>query len=606
MTPSGPSARRLLAYLRPYIWPWFVAALACMILYSSSSGAVPWLVRSLIDDIFQKRDERMLAYLPGVIIVVFGLRGVVNFGQAYLSEYVGQRIVYDLRSALQEKIQHLPLSFFDRASTANVVARITSDVLLVRQALTEGVASMIRDTTTVIILVIVAFWMDATLATLAFVVVPAIVLPLQSMSRRMRKLSHRGLDTLGGLSTLLQETVQGARVVKAFGMEDYEKGRFAEENDRLLVLYLKAAWIKALTTPMTEVFSAFGIAAVLWWGGTSVLAGGRTSGSFLAFMTSIVLIYEPFKKLIRTNNNVQTGLGAAERVFELVDIPAEPGSEEGGVRLDGVRDAIRLENVSFAYDEIEVLHGIDLEIGGGKVLALVGPSGAGKSTIADLIPRFYQPTSGKVTIDGVDIRDMSLASLRANIAVVTQQTFLFNDTVRANIAYGRQGQNQDEIEAAARAANAHEFIEKLPKGYDTEVGELGVQLSGGQRQRLAIARALLKDAPILILDEATSALDTESERLVQSAIARLMQGRTSLVIAHRLSTIQRADAIAVVSDGRVVELGRHEELLAGGSLYRRLYDMQFREDDDGQALEEAREEAHEDAADGPAEKTETD
>lgn len=592
---SRETIGRLIPYLRPYIWPWFASALICMVLYSASSGAVPWIVRSLIDDIFESKNEAMLAMLPGLIVVVFGLRALVNFGQAYLSEYVGQRIIYDLRSQLQDRIQHLPLSFFDNASTANVVSRITSDVLLVRQGLTEGVSSMIRDSTTIVILVVVAFWMDPGLSLLAFVVIPALVLPLQGMSRRMRKLSHRGLDTLGGLSTLLQETVQGARVVKAFGMEGYEKDRFAGENDRLLALYMRAARIKSTTAPMTEVASAFGIAAVLWWGGSSVVTGGRTSGGFLAFMTAVVLIYEPFKKLVRTNNTVQTGFGAAERVFELIDIQPEPGSGGGGREMDGVQDAIRLESVSFAYGETEVLHDVNLEIGAGKVVALVGPSGAGKSTIADLIPRFYETSSGAITIDGVDLSEISLPSLRANIAVVTQQTFLFNDTVRANISYGRHDRSDAELIAAAKAANAHDFIEKLSDGYDTEVGELGVQLSGGQRQRLAIARALLKDAPILILDEATSALDTESERLVQSAIARLMQGRTSLVIAHRLSTIQRADSIAVVNGGRVVEQGRHDELLAAGLLYRRLYDMQFRDDGRDDGRDEGRDDGEQEA-----------
>lgn len=575
------TARRLLGYLKPYMWPWFTAALIFMVLYSGTSGIVPYLVRSLIDDIFTGHDADMLDLLPGMIIVVFGLRGLVNFAQAYLAEYVGQRIIYDLRVALQERIQHLPMSFFDTSSTANVVARITSDVLLVRQALTEGVASMIRDTTTVVILLCVAFYMDPMLAVLSFVVVPVIVLPLQGMSRRMRKLSHRGLDTLGDLSTLLQETVQGARVVKAFGMEQYEKNRFIEENNRLLALYLRTAKIKAITAPMTEMFSAFGIAAVLWWGGTSVLAGGRTSGSFIAFMTTLVLIYEPFKKLVRTNNNVQVGLGAAERVFEVLDLDLEPGSDEGGLPLHGVKDAIRLSDVSFAYGEIEVLHDIDLEIRSGHVVALVGPSGGGKSTIADLIPRFYPTERGSITIDGVALEDYDIRALRSQIAVVTQQTFLFNDTVRSNIAYGLPGLDQADIEAAARAANAHDFIVDLVDGYDTEVGEMGVQLSGGQRQRIAIARALLRDAPILILDEATSALDTGSERLVQAAIANLMQGRTTLVIAHRLSTIQSADQIAVIESGRVVEHGRHEELLSKGGLYRRLHNMQFREESDG-------------------------
>ena len=571
-----------------------------MIAYSAMSGAVPWLVRSLIDDVFAARDERMLAMLPALIVAVFVVRAAVNFGQAYLGEWVGESIVYDLRGRLQEKVQRLPVSFFDRTASASVVSRMTSDVLLVRQALTEGAASAIRDVTTMLVLVAVAFWLDTTLSVIAFIVLPAIVLPLQALSRKMRSLSRRGLDTLGGLSVLLLETVQGARVVKAFGMQDYERRRFEGENRRLRRLHLRAARIGAFTAPMTEVLSALGIAGALWYGGASVFAGGRTAGGFLAFMTTLVLIYDPFKKIARTNNLVQAGLGAAERVFALLDHPEEDAESDGRQRADdesdggkkadaasagssgkavtGLRESIRFEKVSFSYSTVEVLHDVDFEIRAGEVVALVGPSGGGKSTIADLIPRFYEATRGRITLDGVDVRELALDRLRSIIAVVTQTTFLFNDTVRANIAYGRADQGDEALVAAARSAFAHDFIEKLPQGYDTVVGEMGVQLSGGQRQRIAIARALLKDAPILILDEATSALDSESERAVQAAVARLMAGRTTLVIAHRLSTIRRADRILVVEDGRIVESGTHAQLMEGAAHYKRLHELQLIEE----------------------------
>jgi subfamily B ATP-binding cassette protein MsbA len=573
------AAKRLWAWLRPYLWPHFLGALACMSLYSASSGAVPWLVKSLVDDIFARGDQDMLRLLPPAIIAVFAVRGAMNFGQAYLSEWVGQRIVRDLRQALDEHILRLPLGFFDRASSANLVARITSDVALVRQALTEGAAAMIRDLTTVVVLVAICFWMDPWIATIAFVVIPAVVVPLQGLSRRMRRLSVSGLDRLGGLSGLLQETIQGARVVKAFGMEGYEGARFAAENERLLGVYLRAAKIKAFTTPLMEVVSAFGIAGVLWYGGTSVLGGERTVGNFMAILAAIVLLYDPFKKIVRTNNIVQTGLGAAERVFSLLDVPTEHRERPGHLEADGLRQAVRYENVGFAYERTPVLHGVDLEIPAGSVVALVGPSGAGKSTIADLLPRFYEVSSGRITLDGVDIRDIRVDSLRRLVAVVTQQTFLFNDTVLANIAYGHTDVDRARVEEAARAANAHEFIERLDAGYDTVVGEMGVQLSGGQRQRLAIARALLKDAPLLVLDEATSSLDSESEHLVQQAVENLMRSRTTLVIAHRLSTVRRADRIAVVVDGRIEAVGRHQELLETSSVYRRLHEMQFRDEE---------------------------
>jgi len=566
---------RLYGYLRPYVWPQFVAAMSCMILYSATSGAVPYLVRTLVDDVLSTADAAMLVQLPVWIVVVFSLRGLVNFGQSYLGEWIGQHIVYDVRRDLSRKIQHLPASYLDTVATGSLLSRITTDVLQLRQAMTEGANVMIRDATTAVALVFVVFYLDWQLALITFVLFPAVILPLQVLSRRMRKLSRRGLDSLGNLSALTQESMVGNRVVKAFVMEDYEERRFDDESRRLLKLYLRAARIKAFTTPMMEVLSAFAIAAVLWYGGASVLGGSRTTGGFMAFLAALVLLYDPFKKLVRTNNIIQTGLGAADRIFEVLDLKSEPTGADGHIEVDGLHDAIRFEHVTFAYGEEAVVHDANLEIPAGSVVALVGPSGGGKSTIADLVPRFYEISEGRITFDGVDVRDIRLDSLRSLIAVVTQSTFLFNDTVRNNIAYGASGTSRERIEAAARAANAHEFIIGLRDGYDTEVGELGVQLSGGQRQRIAIARALLKDAPILILDEATSALDTESERLVQVAIEHLMEGRTTLVIAHRLTTIRRADRIAVIDGGRVVEAGTHEELLERGLLYKRLYDMQF-------------------------------
>jgi subfamily B ATP-binding cassette protein MsbA len=379
---------------------------------------------------------------------------------------------------------------------------------------------------------------------------------------------------MGNMTMLLQETIQGNRVVKAFGMEGYEKQRFAEENDRLFRLYMKATRIRAFTNPMMEILAAFGIAGVVWYGGYSVIVGGRTQGAFLAFLTALFLLYEPFKGLAKTNNAIQQAMGGAERVMELLDTGTDV-LDRGARRLDHVRHGIRFEGVSFRYDQEFVLRGVDLEIGRGEVVALVGMSGGGKSTLADLIPRFYDVAEGRITVDGIDIREYTLASLRAQIAIVTQHTFLFNDTVRNNIAYGDIAQDMEAIVAAAKAANAHDFIMELPDGYDAMIGELGVKLSGGQRQRLAIARALVKDAPILVLDEATSALDNESERLVQGALEVLMRNRTTLVIAHRLSTIRRADRIVVIVRGQVVEQGTHEELLTLNAEYRKLHDLQF-------------------------------
>jgi subfamily B ATP-binding cassette protein MsbA len=550
-----------------------------MILFSATNGAMPFLIRHIFDDVFTNRDMFALKVLPGAIVGIFLLRGIAGFGSTYLTEYVGQRIVADMRNALNDHIQHLSLAFFNRTPTGTIVSRITNDVSMVRAALTDAVASVLKDASSLIILVAVAFYQDWLLSLVAFVVFPVSVLPIIRLSKRLRAFSKKGQISMGNMTVLLQETIQGNRVVKAFGMEQYEKQRFSEENNRLFRLYMKGTRIRAFTNPMMEILAAFGIAGVVWYGGYSVIVGGRTQGAFLAFLTALFLLYDPFKGLARTNNTIQQAMGAAERVMELLDTGTDV-VDSGRRRLEQVRHGMRFEDVSFRYDEDWVLRGVNLEIRRGEVVALVGMSGGGKSTLADLIPRFYDVPEGRITIDDIDIREYTLASLRSQIAIVTQHTFLFNDTVRNNIAYGDITQGMDAIMAAAEAANAHEFIMELPDGYDTVIGELGVKLSGGQRQRLAIARALLKDAPILVLDEATSALDNESERLVQGALEVLMRNRTTLVIAHRLSTIRRADRIVVVVRGQVVEQGTHDQLLALNAEYRKLYDLQFQDTDE--------------------------
>jgi subfamily B ATP-binding cassette protein MsbA len=567
--------RRLVQYLRPYWWPHFAVAFGCMLLFSATNGAMPFLIRHVFDDVFTNKNAFALKVMPVAIVGTFLIRSIVGFGSTYLTEYVGQRIVADLRNALNDHIQYLSLSFFNRTPTGTVVSRVTNDVALVRGALTDGVAAILKDASSLVILVAVAFYQDWFLSLIALVVFPVSVLPITRLSRRLRAFAKRGQVSMGRMTVLLQETIQGNRVVKAFGMEPYEQQRFRDENQRLLSIYMKSARIRAFTNPMMEVLAAFGIAGVVWYGGYSVVVGGRTQGAFLAFLTAVFLLYEPFKGLAKTNAIVQQAAGAAERVFELLDTGSDVVDRPGARPLTAIREGIRFERVRFRYEEDWVLHDIDLEIRSGEVVALVGISGGGKSTLADLIPRFYDVSAGRITIDGTDIRDLTLASLRSHIAIVTQHTFLFNDTVRNNISYGDIARQNEAVVAAARAANAHEFIMELPQGYDTVIGELGVKLSGGQRQRLAIARAILKDAPILILDEATSALDNESERLVQAALERLMANRTTLVIAHRLSTVRRADRIVVLVRGAIVEEGTHEQLLALNNEYRKLYDLQF-------------------------------
>ncbi len=570
-----PQVRRLLGYLAPYLWPYFIGAMLCMILFGATSGVMPFLVRFVFDDIFTNKDVFVLRILPGVIIATFLARGLFAYGSTYLSEYVGNRIVTDLRDQLNGHIQKLSLSFFNRHPTGTILSRVANDVFVVGSALTGTVASVLRDSVSLVVLVVVAFWQDWVLSLIAFVAFPASVLPIIRLSKRLRGFARKRQVSLGVLTALLQETVQGNRVVKAFGMEEYEKRRFAEESEGLFRLAMKVVRIRAFTSPMMEILAAFGIAGVVLYGGYSVVGGGRTQGSFLAFLTALFLLYEPFKNLGKANATVQQGLASADRVFELLDTEPEVFDRPQARCLEGVRYGIELRGVTFRYESEPVLRNVNLSIRRGEVVALVGPSGGGKSTLADLMLRFYDVSEGAVAIDGVDIRDLTLASLRGHIALVTQHTFLFNDSVKNNISYGSIDRPMEAIEAAARAAHAHEFIMELPHGYETMIGELGLRLSGGQRQRLAIARALLKNAPILVLDEATSALDNESERLVQQALQTLMRGRTTLVIAHRLSTIRSADRIVVLVRGEVAEQGTHEQLLALNAEYRKLHDLQF-------------------------------
>jgi subfamily B ATP-binding cassette protein MsbA len=553
--------------------------MVCMLAYGASDGVLPFLVQHVMDDVFARKDTTMLSFLPVAIITYFALRGLLNFGQSYLSDYVGLKIINDVRNALDRHLQSLSLAFFYRNPTGTLIARVNSDVVLLRSALTDALTSFLRDATSVTVLVIVAFVKDWVLASIAFIVFPASVLPVMRLSKKIKRLTKRGQISTGMLTALLTESIQGNRIVKAFGMESYENEKFMAENWRLFKQSLRASRIKSIVAPSMELLASFAIGGVVWYGGWSVVGGGRTQGEFMAFMAAMFLMYQPFKGLTKTYTMVHQGIAGAERVFEIFDEKSDVEEKPNAQEAAPFRGALEFCNVSFGYSDKLVLKGINLRIKAGEMVALVGVSGVGKSTLADLIPRFYDVTSGKITLDGVDIRDLSLKSLRSQIGVVSQHTFLFNDTVRNNIAYGHPEWDFKEVVAAAKAAHAHDFISSMPRGYDSMVGELGMQLSGGQRQRVAIARALLKNAPILILDEATSALDAESEKLVQDALENLMTQRTTLVIAHRLSTIRKADRIVVLVDGAVVEEGTHEELLARKNEYSRLYTLQLLEDE---------------------------
>jgi len=565
---------RLIGFLKPYLWPYFAIAVLCMVGFGATDGTLPFLVQRIIDDVFTRKDQAALTYLPLLILALFAFRGLMNFGQSYFNDYVGLRIINDVRNALNRHFQSLSVSFFYKHPTGTLIARVNSDVQLLRYAITDAVASFMKDAVSLTALVVVAFLKDWVLATMAFVVFPASVLPVMRLSRRIKRFTRRGQIRTGTLTALLQESIQGNRIVKAFSMEGYEDQRFKEENWRLFKQSLRASRIKAVVAPSMEMLASFGIVGVVWYGGWSVNAGGRTQGEFMAFMAAMFLMYGPFKGLARTYTAVHQGLAGAERVFEILDEAPEIHDNPDAQAARPFSQSIEFHNVSFGYKETPVLKGVNLKIEAGQMVALVGMSGVGKSTLVDLIPRFYDVREGRVTVDGIDVRDLTVSSLRGQIGMVTQHTFLFNDSIRNNIAYGEPGRRMDDIIAAATAANAHDFISALPNGYDSVIGEMGMQLSGGQRQRLAIARALLKNAPILILDEATSSLDAESERAVQDALENLIAMRTTIVIAHRLSTIRKADRIVVMVDGTIAEEGTHEQLLRRNGEYSRLYSIQ--------------------------------
>jgi ATP-binding cassette, subfamily B, bacterial MsbA len=575
MKQLSPLYQRLLAFVKPYLFPFVLLMAAAMLILAGTEGTTIVLIKYLGDQLTTKHDFRAVEYISAGILVLFLIRAIAEFVADYLEAYITQKITLDLRAQLNSRLQDKPLSFFNQTPTGVILSRVISDVQVTTSGAIDSLFGIFSGATRLVAVLAGAFYLDWQLALGAFVVFPAAVLPVAKFSRQMRKMSKDSQKQLSGLAVLLQEAFQGNRVVKAFGMEDYERARFHRELRRLFRISMRVARIKALTGPLIEVMGALAIVGAILWGSHSVLSGTRSPGTFIAFIGAMVLIYQPFKSLTRTNNAIQSGLGAAERVFAMIDAPDEVPDDPAGLNLFGGNHLIRFEQVNFRYGDNWVLQDINLVIGAGEVVALVGMSGGGKSTIADLIPRFYDVQQGRITVDGIDVRRLKIAALRAQIGIVTQQTFLFNDTIRANIAYGSQEKRLDDIIAAARAANAHDFIERLPDGYDTIVGELGVRISGGERQRLAIARALLKNAPILILDEATSALDSDAERQVQEALERLMENRTTLVIAHRLSTVRRANRIAVIVHGRVVEEGTHDELLARGGEYNRLYDLQF-------------------------------
>jgi ATP-binding cassette, subfamily B, bacterial MsbA len=571
--------RRLLSLVKPY-WFRLVLAMICMAVVAGVTALMAYLVKPVLDDIFFKKNMGTLSLLPPFIVLLYIVKGGFGFGQSYQMSYVGQRIVANLREALYNHLQRLSLSYFDRTSTGLLMSRIINDVNLIQGAVSSAVTGILKDLFTIIGLVAVIFYRDWQLAALAILVLPIAVLPIVKFGRKLRRISTQSQKTMAAISIHLHETLSGNRIVKAFGMENREVERFRERNQKFFDLIMKDVSVKSMSSPIMEFLGGIGIAAIIWYGGYNVIRGTSTPGTFFSFLTALLMLYEPIKHLSGANNTIQQGLAAAARVFEILDLQPDIQDQAGATALREVRQGIVFKDVSFRYDRDWVLRHIDLEVRSGEVIAVVGTSGGGKTTLVNLIPRFYAGTEGEILIDGRPITSFTLASLRRQIGIVTQQTILFNDTIRNNIRYGSPEKSEEEIARAARAAYAWDFIDRLPDKMDTLIGEQGIRLSGGERQRISIARALLKDAPILILDEATSALDSDSEAEVQKALENLMQGRTTLIIAHRFSTIRKADRIIVVADGRIVEQGRHEELWQLNGEYRRLYEIQFRENGD--------------------------
>jgi subfamily B ATP-binding cassette protein MsbA len=572
---------RLLKYLKPHKWR-MVAAIVAMIGVSGLTALLAYLVKPVLDDVFFAKRENMLYLLPPLVVVLYVVKGFFSYTHNFQMSYIGNATVTRLRDELFASLQRQPLSFFDGEATGVLMSRLTYDVNLLQAAVTRVVTSFFKDTFTVIGLSAVIFYREWRLALMAMVVFPLAVLIIVYLGKRMRRISQATQVANAYLYTVLQESLIGQRIVKAFAREDYEEERFSLANWDYFRIRMKLNATRELSPPIMEALGSLGMAGIIFYGGYAVILGTSTPGTFFSFLAALLMLYQPVKSLSSVQNVFQEGLAAAVRVFGLMDREPEIADAPGAATLPTLAQEIGYVSVSFAYDGREnVLHDISFTVRRGEVVALVGPSGAGKSTLLNLLPRFYDATGGAIMIDGHDIRTVTLASLRGQIGVVTQQTILFNDTVRHNIAYGRLTATEAEIVQALKDARAYDFVMAMPQGLDTLIGEQGVRLSGGERQRLAIARALLKDPPILILDEATSSLDSESEREVQQALDRLIIGRTTLVIAHRLSTVRNADRIIAMEDGRIREIGNHAELLAADGLYRRLYEMQFAREEEG-------------------------
>ncbi len=559
--------------VRPH-WTKLIGAGVCTAGIAACTSAVAYLIKPAMDRVFLAKDISMLKLLTVGVLALYITKGLLTWANVYLMALVNQRVILDLRRRLFQHFLFLPLRFYDKAKTGNLISYITGDVNQVGTSISRATVSLLRDSFTIIGLVWVIFQREWRLATVSVIVLPFAFLPMIKFGKKLRRISFKRQESLGDLSSIIQEGLAGARVIRAFGTEDYEKKRFARENQRFFTYQLKGVKIDTMMAPLMEFFAGIGIVLIMWYGGYKVIKGTSSPGTFFSFITALIMLYEPVKRLSKVNNTIQNGLASLERIEAIEREKTEVADEVGKADICKFSDRIEFKNVSFAYNGNPALKNVNMVIEKGQVVGIVGKSGSGKSTIVSLLLKFYDIDSGTILIDGKDIRNISTRSVRKMISLVSQDPYLFDDTIRNNIAYANPSATEDEIIGAARAAYAYDFIVKLPKGFDTRVGEGGVLLSGGQRQRICIARAFLKDAPILILDEATSSLDSASEAQLKRAMDDLMAGRTTMVIAHRFSSLEHAQKIFVLSCGEIVEEGTLDELLARGGEFRYLHDLQ--------------------------------
>jgi len=592
-------------YITPYWGRLLIGALLALVI-SATKGGTAWAVKPALDEIFLKKDMTKLIILPIGILLLYLTQGIARYVQNYFMRYIAQRVMMEIRNDLYSHIHTMSIRFFNKTHSSVLMSRVTNDVRGLSKVASDVVPDFLRQVFTFLALIGVVFYQEWRLATIAIFVFPFVGLIIVKIGKKLKKISRKTLKNAAVLNTVLQESFTGIKIVKAFGMEEYEKKRFEKVNKRSFDLTMKSVRADEITSPLMEFLGAMAGAIILWYGGYQVIKGVATPGTFFSFLAALAMLYEPIRKFSTMSNDVHQAMAAAERIFGLMDEKPDIKDAEDAIVLESFKDKIEFKNVWFTYDSSNemvkgnnsptppfnkggkggfmVLKDINLEVKKGEMIAIVGMSGVGKSTLLDLLPRFYEVSKGCIMIDGHDINKLTIKSLRSNIGIVTQDIFLFNDTIKENIAYGKINATQEEIIAAAKKAFAHQFIMELPKEYETFIGERGVRLSGGERQRIAIARALLKDPPILILDEATSSLDSESEMMVQKALENLMKDRTTFVIAHRLSTIRKADKIVVLDDGRITETGKHGELISKNGIYKKLYDMQFLEKDEGDLI----------------------